>query len=77
MAEVTGPQAGLDAIDDLELGGYHLYHAARADLLGRLGRCDEAVAEYDAALRNTANAAEREFLTRARDRLRPGPVTGP
>ncbi len=62
VAELAGPQAGLDAIDELELAGYHLYHAARADLLVRLGRREEAVAEYDAALAARGNAAEREFL---------------
>ena len=62
VAELAGPQAGLDAIDALELSGYHLFHAARADLLVRLGRREEAVAEYDAALGGTGNAAEREFL---------------
>ncbi len=68
VAELAGPQAGLDAIDELEqsLADYHLYHAARADLLVRLGRRDEAVAEFDAALGGTANAAEREFLERRR-----------
>jgi len=67
VAELTGPQAGLDAIEELELTGYHLYHAARADLLVRLGRREEAVAEYDAALGGTANAAEREFLRRRKE----------
>ncbi|HET7013223.1 MAG TPA: RNA polymerase sigma factor [Streptosporangiaceae bacterium] len=67
VAELAGPQAGLDAIDELELDGYHLYHAARADLLVRLGRREEAVAEYDAALGGTANAAEREFLRRRKE----------
>jgi RNA polymerase sigma-70 factor, ECF subfamily len=67
VAELTGPQAGLDAIEELELSGYHLYHAARADLLVRLGRREEAVAEYDAALGGTANAAEREFLRRRKE----------
>ena len=33
MAEVRGPQAALEVLDDLDLDEYHLYHAARADLL--------------------------------------------
>jgi RNA polymerase sigma-70 factor (ECF subfamily) len=66
VAEVSGPQVALAAIDELDLAGYHLYHAARADLLTRLGRHGEAVAEYDSALRSTANAAEREFLEQRR-----------
>jgi RNA polymerase sigma-70 factor, ECF subfamily len=62
LAEVDGPQAGLAAVDELDLEGYHPYHAARADLLTRLGRFDAAVHEYDAALAHTANPAERRFL---------------
>jgi RNA polymerase sigma-70 factor (ECF subfamily) len=64
LAEVAGTQAGLDAVDQLELDGYHLYHAARADLLSRLGRREEAIAEYETALGSTANSAERDFLER-------------
>jgi RNA polymerase sigma-70 factor, ECF subfamily len=62
LAEIDGTEAGLAAIDDLMLTGYHPYHAARADLLARLGRHEAAAAEYDAALACTANAAERKFL---------------
>ena len=50
----------LDAIDGLD--GYVYLHAARADLLRRLGRRDEAAAEYTRALRLTDNAPERTFL---------------
>lgn len=42
LAEVEGPQAGLDILDDLDLDEYHLFHAARADLLRRLGRHETA-----------------------------------
>ncbi len=45
-SEVRGPAAGLDILDGLDLPEYHLYHAARADLLRRLGRCDEASQSY-------------------------------
>lgn len=64
LAEVRGPQAGLDALDALRdgLADYHLLHAARADLLRRLDRRAEAAAAYDAALAHTGNAAERAFL---------------
>ncbi|HEX8766954.1 MAG TPA: DUF6596 domain-containing protein, partial [Jatrophihabitans sp.] len=62
LAEVRGPAAALAAIDGLELDGYHLFHATRAELLQRLGRDDEARRAYDAALAITANGAEREFL---------------
>jgi len=66
LAEVEGPAAGLAATDGLALDGYYLLHAVRADLLRRLGRRDEAVAEYDAALARTDNEAERLHLARAR-----------
>jgi RNA polymerase sigma-70 factor (ECF subfamily) len=51
------------------LGGFHLYHAIRADLLRRLGRAAEAAAAYDEALARTANAAEQDFLRRQRASL--------
>jgi RNA polymerase sigma-70 factor (ECF subfamily) len=58
-------EEGLAEIDALEgLGGYHLLHAARADLLRRLGRLEEAAAEYGRARELTANEAERRFLER-------------
>jgi RNA polymerase sigma-70 factor, ECF subfamily len=65
LAEVRGPAAGLAAVDDLRssgLDGYYLFHAARADLLRRLGRGEEAAAAYDAARSLTANPAEQAFL---------------
>ncbi|HLX46801.1 MAG TPA: sigma-70 family RNA polymerase sigma factor [Streptosporangiaceae bacterium] len=62
LAEVHGPAAALDAVSQLSLDGYHLYHSTRADLLRRLGRKDEAAAAYDAAITRTANGAERAFL---------------
>jgi RNA polymerase sigma-70 factor (ECF subfamily) len=52
----------IDALDELE--GYHLLHAARADLLRRLGRAEEAAVEYRRARELTANEAERRFLER-------------
>jgi RNA polymerase sigma-70 factor (ECF subfamily) len=45
-------------------GGYHLFHAIRADLLRRLGRNAEAVLAYEAAIALTENTAERDFLRR-------------
>ena len=70
IAEVHGPDAALTALDGLDLPGYHLLPATRADLLTRLGRTAEAAAEYDAALDLVTNDAERAFLTGRRDRLR-------
>ncbi len=66
LAEVKGPQAGLAAIDQLDLDGYYLYHAAKADLLTRTCRHREAVAAYDAALTGAGNLAEKDFLTKRR-----------
>jgi RNA polymerase sigma-70 factor (ECF subfamily) len=48
VAEVRGPAAALAAVDGLELDGYHLFHATRAELLQRLGRHDEAMRAYGA-----------------------------
>jgi RNA polymerase sigma-70 factor (ECF subfamily) len=65
LAEVRGTAAGLAAVDDLRspaLDGYYLFHAARADLLRRLGRDEEAAAAYDVARSLTANPVEQAFL---------------
>jgi len=69
VAEVEGPDAGLTLLDGLDLGGYHLFHAIRADMLRRLGRNDEAAQAYEAALARTENVAERDFLQRSHDAL--------
>jgi RNA polymerase sigma-70 factor (ECF subfamily) len=66
LAELRGPQAALDILDGLDLAGYHLFHAARADLLLRLGNQDEASAAYAVAANLAASDAERRFLV---DRL--------
>jgi len=66
VAEVDGAEAALGLVDALDLEAYHLFHAVRADLLLRLGRRDEAVAAYDAAIALADNAAERAFLVRRR-----------
>jgi RNA polymerase sigma-70 factor, ECF subfamily len=65
VAEVEGPSAALALVDDLGLGGYHLFHAIRADLLRRLGRSADAALAYEAAIALTENAAERAFLERS------------
>ena len=53
----------------LDLDGYHLFHAIRADLLRRAGRDAEAAEAYAAAIDRAENAAERDFLRRRRDGL--------
>jgi len=66
LAMVQGPGAGLAEIGVLEqdgrLAGYRYLPAAKADLLRRLGRADEAAHAYRAALELADNAAERSFL---------------
>ena len=65
LAEVRGPAAGLAAVDDLcsrALDSYYLFHAARANLLRRLGRTTEAAAAYATARALTANPVEQAFL---------------
>ncbi|HEY2553057.1 MAG TPA: RNA polymerase sigma factor [Streptosporangiaceae bacterium] len=66
VAMSEGPAAGLALVDALDgqLPGYHLLPAARADLLRRLGRLDEAAAAYSQALELAATDAERRFLAR-------------
>jgi RNA polymerase sigma-70 factor (ECF subfamily) len=64
IAMWRGPEAGLPLIDELAdpLAGYHLWHAARADLLRRLGRHREAAAAYREALAHVGSDPERRFL---------------
>jgi len=71
VAEVDGPEVALAAVARLEaaLDGYHAYHAARADLLRRLGRSAESRAAYDRAIELAGNTAESAYLTRRRDQL--------
>src|SRR5881409_184951 len=68
VAMVQGPRAALTLIDELaagnELDRYHLLHAARADLLRRLGANAEAASSYARALLLVTNDAERRFLER-------------
>jgi RNA polymerase sigma-70 factor (ECF subfamily) len=68
VAMVDGPGPALALIDQLVTAGglerYHLLHAARADLLRRLGDADEAARSYARALELVTNAAERRFLER-------------
>jgi RNA polymerase sigma-70 factor (ECF subfamily) len=66
VAMVDGPQHGLALIDDLagDLDNYHLLHAARADLLRRVGSTEEAAKSYKRALALVSNESERRFLER-------------
>ena len=66
VAMRDGPSAGLALIDAVlgrgDLDGYHLAHAARADLLRRLGRRDDARSAYERALALARQGPERRFL---------------
>ena len=65
LGERDGPAAGLRALADVDrerLGGYQPFFAARADLLARAGRLDEARWSYDRAIELTSNPSERAFL---------------
>nr|WP_279426205.1 DUF6596 domain-containing protein [Anaeromyxobacter sp. SG22] len=64
VAMADGLERGLALLDTLQLPGYHLLPAARADLLRRLGRRAEAAAAYRQALALVTNDAERRFLER-------------
>jgi RNA polymerase sigma-70 factor, ECF subfamily len=68
VAMANGPSEGLRLVDmpdvAMPLQHYRWYHAARADLLRRGGRKEEARAAYDRALALTENAADRAYLSR-------------
>jgi RNA polymerase sigma-70 factor (ECF subfamily) len=66
VAMADGPERGLPLVEDLaaELDDYHLFHSARAELLSRLGRNDEAVLAYRRALGLATNGSVRAFLER-------------
>jgi RNA polymerase sigma-70 factor, ECF subfamily len=68
VAMSDGLEKGLDLVEQLANSGaldsYYLLHAARADLLRRLGRRADALEQYDRALSLTSNAVERRYLRR-------------
>jgi len=74
VAMVDGPESGLLLLDAIgargELRDYHLLDAARADLLRRLGRNDEATRAYEKALELATLEPERRFLSRRISELR-------
>jgi RNA polymerase sigma-70 factor (ECF subfamily) len=75
VAMVDGPQPALALIDALaatgDLDGYHLLHAARADLLRRIGSSAEAAKSYARALALATNDSERRFLERRLREVQP------
>jgi len=66
VAMAFGPRAGLELVDQLaaesSLANYHLLPSVRGDFLAKLGRSDEARAEFERAASMTNNARERDFL---------------
>jgi RNA polymerase sigma-70 factor (ECF subfamily) len=65
VARARGPEEGLALVDRIDgLEGYHLLHAARADLLRRLGRLDEAEEAYRRAHELATSPVERRYLER-------------
>jgi RNA polymerase sigma-70 factor (ECF subfamily) len=68
VAMADGPQRGLALIDELasqgDLDKYHLLHAARADLLRRMGSKTDSAESYQRALELVTNETERRFLER-------------
>jgi RNA polymerase sigma-70 factor (ECF subfamily) len=73
VAMAEGTEKGLALIDGLgeQLADYHLLHAARADLLRRIGSKEEAAKSYERALRLVTNESERRFLERRLGEVRP------
>ena len=76
LAMAFGPAAGLELVDALtsepSLKGYHPLPSVRGDLLARLGRLDEARAEFERAAALTRNVRERELLLERARAAEPG-----
>lgn len=75
VAMADGPRPALALIDALaaagDLDNYHLLHAARADLLRRIGNSQEAAKAYARALALVSNESERRFLERRLREVQP------
>jgi RNA polymerase sigma-70 factor (ECF subfamily) len=78
VAMADGPQPALAVIDSLaesgDLDNYHLLHAARADLLRRMGSMTEAAKSYQRALELVTNESERRFLERRLNEVATNPL---
>jgi len=77
VAHASGAEAGLQIVDlltgEASLREYHLLPTVRGDLLQRLGRCTEALAEFERAASLTGNARERRLLRSRIAQLTAGP----
>lgn len=75
IAMAQGPRSGLAIVDTLaasgDLDNYHLFHAARADLLRRIGSREEAAKSYGRALELVTNDRERRYLQRRLQDMQP------
>jgi len=75
VAMAEGPGPGLELIEKLasnnDLENYHLLHAARADLLRRMGSSEEAAKSYRRALALVTNESERRYLQRRLQQVQP------
>ena len=69
VAESQGAEAGLRLVERLDLDGYRYLHSARAELLRRLGRLDEARAAYERALELVEDGPERRLLASRLDTI--------
>ena len=69
IAQAGDVEAALALMERLELDRYHYLHATRAELLGRLGRTEDARVEYERALELVHSDAERRLLERRLDEL--------
>jgi RNA polymerase sigma-70 factor (ECF subfamily) len=69
LASAGHPEPALELVDRLDLDGYQYLHSTRAELLRRLGRRDEALAEFRTALGLAVAEHERRFLQRRIDEL--------
>lgn len=77
IAERDGPEPALRLLEDVALEDHHLFHAARGEMLSRVGRHAEAADEFERAGRLTDNETERGFLTARASTERDRPDTGP
>lgn len=62
VGHAVGPEAGISAMEHVDLDGYHAYHASRGELLRRAGRTAEAQKELERALALSGNEAERRLI---------------
>jgi RNA polymerase sigma-70 factor, ECF subfamily len=69
VAEAEGAEAGLRLVERLDLDGYRYLHSARAELLRRLGRLDEARASYERALALVDDGPDRRLLQERLDTI--------